>query len=826
MEKKYIPEEVEAKWQKIWEDENLFHVDEGPSKPKFYCLEMFPYPSGDIHMGHVRNYSIGDALARFLTRQGFNVLHPIGWDAFGLPAENAAIEHVVHPKDWTFRCIERMKKQLKRLGYSYDWQREIATCEPSYYKWEQWLFVRMLEKGLAYRKMSWVNWCPTCETVLANEQVTGGRCWRCDSEVIMRELQQWFFKTTEYSEELLQWCDKLAGWPPEVITMQKNWIGKSEGADIKFPLENKDGCIAVFTTRPDTLFGVTFMSLAPENPLAIELSRGKSEDGNVREFIENELKMTERERKEIEREKEGVFTGAYCLNPFTKERIPIFVANFVLIEYGTGAVMAVPAHDQRDFEFAKKYGLPIKVVINPKDATLDAETMEAAYVEAGVMVNSAEFTGMESEIAKWAMVAKLEREKLAKKTTSYRLRDWGISRQRYWGAPIPIIYCDDCGVVPVPDSELPVVLPYNVEITGEGGSPLEKVADFVNTKCPRCKGPARRETDTFDTFVESSWYFLRYTCADYDKGMVDKGKVEFWMPVNLYIGGIEHAVLHLLYARFYAKVMRDLGLTKQNEPFLNLLTQGMVIKDGAKMSKSKGNVVDPDDIINKYGADTARLFILSGSPPQKEFEWSDQGVEGASRFLLRVWRFVQAWRDKLGESIANFDPPKDESWQPLYRKVHQTIRKVTLDVKERYHFNTAISALHELANEMSKVDPEQRLDGEGKSVMQFALETLISLLNPFAPHITEELWQELGKKKYLLNTEWPKFDPEWAKEALLEIVIQINGKLRSRIWVEPETTKEEIESLALQDTKVQSYLEGKAPKRIIYVPGKLLNFIV
>lgn len=825
MEAKYIPHEVELKWQKIWDEGKLFHTNEDATKPKFYCLEMFPYPSGEIHMGHVRNYSIGDALARFLRRRGFNVLHPIGWDAFGLPAENAAIKHGVHPKDWTYRCIERMREQLKRLGYSYDWQREIATCEPSYYKWEQWLFVRMLERGLAYRKKSWVNWCPSCETVLANEQVKDGRCWRCESEVVLRELAQWFFKITQYAEELLDWCDKLVGWPPEVLTMQKNWIGKSEGAEVKFPLEERDDYITVFTTRPDTLFGVTFMSLAPENPLAIELARGKPEESKVREFIENELKMTERQRKQVEREKAGVFTGAYCLNPFTNERIPIFVANFVLIEYGTGAVMAVPAHDQRDFEFAKKYGLPIKVVINPKDAQLDPSAMTSAYEEPGIMVNSGEFSGMDNETAKWAMVENLQKRGLGKRTVSYRLRDWGISRQRYWGAPIPVIYCDDCGIVPVPDSELPVELPYNVQITGTGGSPLEKVAEFVNVKCPRCKSSARRETDTFDTFVESSWYFLRYTCPNFEKGMIDKPKVEYWMPVDLYIGGIEHAVMHLLYARFYTKVMRDLGLVEQDEPFINLLTQGMVIKDGAKMSKSKGNVVDPDDIINKYGADTARLFILSGSPPQKEFEWSDQGVEGANRFLNRVWRFVYIWKDKIA-GVENVLPPSCERWQSLYRKVHQTIKKVTQDIKERYHFNTAISALHELANEISKVDPEQELDEEGKRVVRFAIETLVSLLNPFAPHITEELWQALGKKEYLLDSKWPEFDSEWAKEALLEIVIQINGKLRSRIWVEPETSKEEIEQKALSDAKVQSFLQGKQLKRIIFVPNKLVNIIV
>jgi len=826
MGKNYQPREVEAKWQRFWEANGFFQTHEDPSKPKFYLLEMFPYPSGDIHMGHVRNYSIGDALARFLQRQGYNVLHPIGWDAFGLPAENAAIKHNAHPKDWTYRCIERMRGQLKRLGYSYDWRREFATCDPSYYRWEQWLFARMYENDLAYRKKSWVNWCPSCATVLANEQVSQGRCWRCNSEVTIRELEQWFFRITNYAEELLAWCDKLTGWPPEVITMQKNWIGRSEGAMIAFPIEGTDDAISIFTTRPDTLFGVTFMSLAPENPLARELSRGKPEEEGVRKFIERELRLSERERTAVEREKEGVFTGAYCRSPLTDERIPIFVANFVLMEYGTGAIMAVPAHDQRDFEFAKKHGLPIKVVINPPGATLDPATMEGAYEEAGTMVNSAEFSGMDSERGKWAVVEKLEGSGLGEKTVSYRLRDWGISRQRYWGAPIPVIYCDECGVVPVPDDELPVVLPRDVELTGTGGSPLEKVSDFVNTTCPRCNGKAKRETDTFDTFVESSWYFLRYTCPDFDGGMVEKGKVEYWMPVDLYIGGIEHAVMHLLYARFYTKVMRDLGLVEQDEPFVNLLTQGMVIKDGAKMAKSKGNVVNPDDIVEKYGADTARLFMLSGSPPQKELEWSDQGVEGAFRFLQRVWRFVQTYKGRIGEPQKSYGPPSEQRWEGLYRKAHQTIKKATADIRERYNFNTAIAALHELANEIAKAGAQGELDEDGKSVVRFALETLVSLLNPFAPHITEELWRDLGMEAPLPKTPWPEFDPEWAAEAQLEIAIQINGKLRSRIWVEPETPKEEIERLALEDARVQKHVQGKPLRRVIHVPNKLINFIV
>ena len=639
MEEKFVPKNVEEKWQQFWEESSAFRATRNEDKEKYYLLEMFPYPSGRIHMGHVRNYSIGDVIARFMRMRGRNVLHPMGWDAFGMPAENAAIQHKSHPGTWTYENIEYMRSQLKKLGFSYDWDREIATCHVDYYRWEQLIFLKMYEKGLAYKKNSFVNWCPKCETVLANEQVEDGGCWRCDSEVVQKELDQWFLRITDYAEELLEYTNKLPGWPERVLTMQRNWIGKSSGCEIDFALEGGAGSVRVFTTRQDTLYGATFMSLAPEHPLAMELATSERRE-EVAAFIDKVKRTDKQVRTAEDLEKEGVFTGSYCINPVTGQRMPIYLANFVLPEYGTGAVMAVPTHDQRDFEFAQKYDLPLQVVIQPEGETLDSATMTAAFTDEGVMVNSGPFDGMNSGESKEKIADYLEKEGFGKKTVNYRLRDWGISRQRYWGNPIPIIYCDSCGVVPVPESDLPVVLPMDAKFSGEGGNPLAKVSSFVSVACPKCGKPARRETDTMDTFVQSSWYFLRYCCPRFDQGPLDREETEYWMSVDQYIGGIEHAVLHLLYARFFTKVLRDLGYVNIDEPFINLLTQGMVIKDGAKMSKSKGNVVDPDSLIKVYGADTARLFSLFASPPERDLEWSDQGVDGSFRFLNRVWKLV------------------------------------------------------------------------------------------------------------------------------------------------------------------------------------------
>ncbi|MCX5887240.1 MAG: leucine--tRNA ligase [Proteobacteria bacterium] len=827
--REYIPKVIEEKWQKYWEESRLFEVGEDPHKKKYYLLEMFPYPSGRIHMGHVRNYSIGDVLARYKRMRGFNVLHPMGWDAFGMPAENAALENKTHPATWTYDNISYMKSQLKRLGFSYDWSREVTTCDLEYYKWEQWLFLRMYEKDLVYKKWSWVNWCESCQTVLANEQVlSSGGCWRCNSAVTQKQFEQWFFKITAYAEELLEYCDHLTGWPEKVITMQKNWIGKSYGAEIIFPLENGGKPITVFTTRPDTLYGATFMSLAPEHPLAQEISRGTKQEQQVTAFIERMKKRDRFKRMEDAEgeEKEGVFTGASCINPVTGWKMPIFLANFVLMDYGTGAVMAVPTHDQRDFEFARKYGLPLVVVIQPPGASLDPASMREAYVEPGIMVNSNPFNGMESTQAMGAIVDYLNSKGSGKRTVSYRLKDWGISRQRYWGNPIPMITCDRCGTVPVPDRDLPVVLPPRIEITGRGKSPLANLPEFVNTRCPLCGGNAKRETDTMDTFVESSWYFERYACPDYHEGPLDREKVRYWMPVDQYIGGIEHAILHLLYARFFTKALRDLGLVSYDEPFINLLTQGMVIKDGAKMSKSKGNVVDPNDLIERYGADTVRLFCLFASPPEKDLEWSDQGVEGSYRFLQRVWRLVI----DLLRVIEGVKPCRDKEGvtgevKSLRRKVHKTVKKVTDDVEERYHFNTAISAVMELVNHLYLFKPDKDAP-VALSVIREAIETVILLLSPIVPHIAEELWQILGGKGNVLNVPWPSYDPQMLEEESILIVVQVNGKLRSRITVEADATDEEIRETALSDERIKEWTQGKELKKAVVVPRKLINLVV
>ncbi|MBI4228898.1 MAG: leucine--tRNA ligase [Deltaproteobacteria bacterium] len=836
MKKNYNPQKIEERWQKFWEDKKLYDVSEDPEREKYYVLEMFPYPSGRIHMGHVRNYTIGDVIARYNRSKGFNVLHPIGWDAFGLPAENAAIEHRVHPAKWTYDNIDQMRTQLKRLGYSYDWNREFATCEPSYYKWEQLLFTRMLKRGLAYKKKSLVNWCPSCETVLANEQVEDGICWRCDSQVQSKEMDGWFFKTTDYAEELLESSENLKdGWPEKVIAMQRNWIGKSSGAEVDFPLVepiDNEKSLRIYTTRPDTLFGVTFMSIAPEHPLSEKIARGKPDEKKILDFINTIKKQTYLERISEGAKKEGIFSGAYCENPLSGEVLPIHIANFVLIEYGTGIIMCVPAHDQRDFEFAKEYGLPIKVVISPENKVRaihelplqTQEKLERAYEEPGIMVNSGEFSGLPSEKGKEEIIRYLESNGIGRRQVNYRLKDWGISRQRYWGAPIPVVYCDSCGTLPVPDDELPVELPLDIQFTGKGGSPLAKLDRFFKTMCPNCGGNAIRETDTMDTFVESSWYFVRYVSPSFDKGMFDPKKVRYWLPVDQYIGGIEHAILHLLYARFYTKVLRDLGMCELDEPFSRLLTQGMVLKDGAKMSKSIGNIVDPDDMIKKYGSDTVRIFMLFASPVQRDLDWSNEGIEGANRFLNRLWNLVQQTLPEI-KGIKEKKPRLNKiskSARELLIKVHKTIKKVTEDF-ERFQFNTAIAAIMELLNATSRFDPKERDD---LPVLAESVESIVRLLYPMAPHIAEELWESLGYDETLVVKPWLPWNKELVESASITIVIQVNGKVRSQVLMDSESTQEEMKQAALSDEKVRSYIAGKEIKKVIVVPKKLVNMVI
>ncbi len=813
----YDPSTIESKWQKIWEDEKIFQVTEDASRRKYYCLEMFPYPSGKIHMGHVRNYSIGDVVARYKRMRGFNVLHPMGWDAFGMPAENAAIEHRTHPAQWTRQNMDAMRTQLKKMGFSYDWDREVATCVPEYYRWEQLVFLRMFERGLAYKKKSLVNWCGRCATVLANEQVKEGQCWRCDTQVEQRLIEQWFFKITAYSKELLDGTFALPGWPERVLTMQREWIGQSEGAEVVFDLESGGRPpITVFTTRPDTLYGATFLTLAPEHPLTLELSRGTSQEKAVKLFVEKTARIDRTKRLTGDYEKEGVFTGATCLNPLNGRRMPIYAGNFVLMDYGTGAVMAVPAHDQRDFEFARKYELPVVVVIHPSVAEpLTANTMTEAYEGAGVMVHSDRFDGLPSEIAKTEIVKHLESLGKGRKATTHKLRDWGISRQRYWGTPVPILYCPNCGMIPVPEKDLPVVLPTDVEFTGKGGSPLARVESFLHVKCPHCPGTARRETDTMDTFVESSWYFLRY-CSSGEGGVpFDQKAVRYWMGekgVDQYIGGIEHAVLHLLYSRFFTKVLRDLGFIDYNlpEPFENLLTQGMVIKDGSKMSKSKGNVVDPNYLIEKYGADTARMFSLFAAPPEKDLDWNDQGVEGMYRFLGRVWRFANQF-------IENQTPDSGESsgFARDERMMHKTIKKVTEDL-EKFHFNTAIAAIMEYLNHLQQAREIGRRD----------VEILVLLLSPFAPHMAEDLWSRLGHAERIAAAAWPEYDEAKLRVDTVTLIVQVNGVLRSRIEAPAGMSEEDARVLALSDEKISKHLSGKSVTKTIYVPGKLVNLVV
>ena len=867
VDEKYNPQTIEAKWQKYWADNRLFRAKEEPQRKKYYLLEMFPYPSGKIHMGHVRNYTIGDVVARYMRMRGYNVLHPMGWDAFGMPAENAAIANKSHPARWTYDNIATMRKQLKRMGFSYDWDREIATCTPEYYRWEQWLFLKMYARGMAYRKESFVNWCDPCQTVLANEQVEAGLCWRCGKPVRQKKLWQWFFRVTDYADDLLLYCDRLPGWPEKVITMQKNWIGKSVGAEIRFEIENpadeKERDIAVFTTRPDTVFGATFMVLAPEHPLVITLSQNTPQEQAVAEFVDR-MALQDRSAKTLESyEKEGVFTGAYCVNPMTRMRMPVFTANFALMEYGTGAVMSVPAHDQRDFEFAKKYGLEIVVVVKPLDSELDEDSMTEAYVGDGILVNSGPFDGMGNKRAQNEIAKYLEEHRIGKKTVSFRLRDWGISRQRYWGAPIPMIHCPDCGIVPVSEAALPVLLPEDADLLEGGRSPLPVMDSFIRTTCPQCgHADARRETDTMDTFVESSWYFERYCSPRYAKGMFNRDAVDYWMPVDQYIGGVEHAILHLLYSRYYTRVLRDLGLVDYKEPFTRLLTQGMVCKESficdehgfllpeevddktgtpccakcgrsvtvgrvEKMSKSKKNVVDPNVLLEKYGADTTRLFCLFAAPPERDLEWSEQGVDGGYRFLTRVWRFFTFWIEMVN-TASPFDGKPDlleDSARDLHRKIHETIQRVTRDIEDRFHFNTAISAVMELFNTMAVFEPGEA-SATTIATMRLAMDTVVLLLSPIVPHFAEELWQALGHEFSVLQEPWPKFSESALIRDELEIVVQVNGKLRSRFNTGADTDDDTLKKKALTDERVKKFIEDRPVKKMIVVKKKLVNIVI
>jgi leucyl-tRNA synthetase len=831
LEEKYNPRIIETKWQASWEEEGLNRAHENKDLSPFYCLEMFPYPSGRIHIGHARNYVIGDVISRYKRMRGFNVLHPMGWDAFGLPAENAAIQRGVHPLQWTFENIGFMKKQLKRMGLSYDWEREVTTCEPEYYRWNQWFFLQMLERGLAYKKASSVNWCPSCQTVLANEQVIDEKCWRCESTVTQKELEQWFFKITAYADELLEDTDKLKGWPEKVVTMQRNWIGRSEGVEVDFTIEGSDKSIRIFTTRQDTLYGATFISIAKKHSLVNELVHDEKIQKNIASLSSDP------------EEKEGVFTGCYAVNPLTGDKIPIWVANFVLMEYGTGAIMAVPAHDQRDYEFVKKYNIPIKhVIISPDFAQKSRQAIHEsdwgrkyeirvpeyheAYEEEGFLVNSNQFSGLPSPEAREKIADFLEKKGLGKKVVNYKLRDWGISRQRYWGTPIPVVYCDSCGVVPLPESELPVLLPEIHDVFKFVRAQKEDIEIILQAPCPRCGGKAKREKDTMDTFVDSSWYFLRYCSPKTTDRPLEPDAVSYWMPVDQYIGGIEHAVLHLLYSRFFTKVIRDIGLIDVDEPFQNLLTQGMVIKDGAKMSKSKGNIVDPDLLIEKYGTDTVRLFCMFASPPEKDLEWSDQGVEGAYRFLNRIWTFISRNADslKIKKQCDIKDKTQlDEKTLRLLRKTHQTIKRITNNIDRNYHFNTAIAALMELVNEITSFDPHLSNDYE---VLQYSVTHAILLLAPFAPHMAEELWKEMGEAQSIFRQSWPSWDESLTQEDEIELVIQINGKLRSKVMIPAGLDTETLKKHALHDSKISDYVEGKPVKKVIVVKGRLVNIVL
>ncbi|MFA5410874.1 MAG: leucine--tRNA ligase [Candidatus Omnitrophota bacterium] len=797
----YNFKKIEEKWQKEWARKKLFGASADSARKKYYLLEMFPYPSGKIHMGHVRNYTIGDVAARFKMMQGFSVLHPMGFDAFGQPAENAAIKNQSHPAAWTHRCIAEMRAEMKKMGFSYDWGREISTCLPDYYRWNQWIFLKMYEKGLVYKKEALVNWCPDCETTLANEEVIDGKCWRCKSEVIQKDLEQWFIKTTAYKEKLLGDLSRLKSWPERVLTMQKNWLGKSEGVEIYFKEKESGEIIPVFTTRQDTIFGATYLVLAPEHPLVKKVIRGKSQEKEVLRFIEKVGKESKIVRASSDVKKEGVFTGGYAVNPVNQEAIPIWVADYVLMEYGSGAIMAVPTHDQRDFLFAKEHQLPMRIVIeNPQSRISSPGELTEAYEGDGVQVNSAQFDGLSNQEAKIKIAEWMEKGAIGKRTVNWRLRDWLISRQRYWGTPIPMIYCPQCGIVPVPDKDLPVELPEKVKFSGRGGSPLLSAKNFVETKCPKCKSKARRETDTMATFFDSSWYFLRFCSPKFAQGPFDKEEVRYWMPVDQYIGGIEHAVLHLLYSRFFSKFLKEIGLLSFEEPFEKLLTQGMVLKEGKVMSKSLGNIVDPDSIVKKYGADSLRLFILFAAPPETELEWDSRGIEGAFKFLNRVWRI----QDSL----------KEKSAPDLIRVLHRTIKKVTGDLGD-FKFNTAIAGLMELVNAIYQ-------SGADKEVFS----KLVIMLSPFAPHFCEELWQILGNKESIFKSAWPEFDPQILVEESVTIVIQVNGKMRSKIEVPADTSDEKLKELILHDEKLKPWIQDKPLKNFILVPKKLANLVV
>ena len=867
MEQRYHPELVEPKWQAYWKENQLFKVIEDPLKEKYYLLEMFPYPSGKIHIGHVRNYTIGDVVVRYKRMKGFNVLHPMGWDAFGMPAENAAIDNNTHPAAWTYDNINAMRKQLKKMGFSYDWDREIATCRPEYYKWEQWLFLKMLENKMAYRKESYVNWCEKCQTVLANEQVEQDKCWRCSQTVQQKKLWQWFFKITDYTQDLLVHCDKLPGWPDKVTVMQKNWIGRSVGSELKFKIHGQDNDIEVFTTRPDTVFGATFMCLAPEHPLVENLSKGTQKQDEVAAFVQK-ISTQERSAEGLEKyEKEGVFTGAFCINPATGEKIPVYTANFVLMGYGTGAIMSVPAGDQRDFDFARKYGLEIRVVVQPNGEKLDGNTMDQAYTGEGLLVNSGEFNGLDSTKAMDVITDWLEKKGRGKKAVSYRLRDWGISRQRYWGAPIPVIHCPDCGAVPVPEADLPIRLPEDANLLEKGGSPLPYLDSFLKATCPECgRKDAKRDTDTMDTFVESSWYYLRYCSPRYDEGIFDFKAVKYWAPVDQYIGGVEHAVLHLLYSRYFMRVLHTLGIIDFKEPFTRLLTQGMVCKETMtcpdhgylfpeealkedngnfvctkcnkdvevgrviKMSKSKKNVVDPNELLEKYGADVTRLFCLFAAPPERDLEWSEDGVEGSNRFVNRVWRLALECLEKI-DGVKPFTGAaselSSEQAKAIYIKANQTIEKVTDDIDKSFHFNTAISAVMELVNALYAIDLDST-DDETKKVILFSLENILLLLSPILPHFCEELFEKLGKTGSIIEQPWPGYRKDSLKTDEIIVVVQINGKLRSTFTIDADVGETVIKETALTNEKIKKHLGDKEPKKIIVIRKKqtLINIVV
>ncbi len=840
-DERYDPRRIETRWFERWQQaDSLYAAEPDSTKPKYYVLEMLPYPSGALHMGHVRNYAIGDALARYMWMNGYNVLHPMGWDSFGLPAENAAISNQTPPREWTFRNIANMRAQMKRLGFAYDWAREVTTCLPEYYRWNQWFFLKFYERGLAYRKKSKVNWCPQCATVLANEQVVGGRCWRHEDTVVeQRELEQWFLRITQYAEELLRDLEKLHGWPEKVRTMQRNWIGRSEGTLIDFKLEGAAGpagsTISVFTTRVDTIYGATSVQLAPEHPLMSDLT---ASDPSLKVKVD-QLIAEQRKAKEAgdigEIEKHGVNTGRYAINPYNRERVPIWVANYIVMDYGTGAIMSVPAHDERDYEFAKKYNLEIRLVIVPRAADPEETVAEPPLPFTslnGTLVNSGPFSGLNCEEAIKKMSEYAKKNGFGKATVTYRIKDWGISRQRYWGTPIPMLYCEKDGIVPVPEKDLPVLLPENVDITLTGGSPLGRVPEFVNAICPKCGGPARRETDTMDTFVDSSWYFYRYTDAHNDKAPFASKIAAYWFPIDQYIGGVEHAILHLIYSRFWTKCMRDLGLVQNDEPVERLFTQGMVIKDGAKMSKSLGNVVTPDEMVARYGADAARLYSLFAAPPDRDLDWQDKGIEGIQRFLGRVYRFVARhaqpghpeWRKPIPDNLST-------EARAIQRKLHQTIKRVSDDFQGRWHFNTCIAAIMELVNELYGIDDRMEVTAASASGVPVSLlaevqRDLTLLLAPFAPYLAHELWEVLGEKTSLLRAPWPKYDPALAKEEEIEIPVQINGKLRSRIVVPADTTEDVLPERALADEKIRAAMAGKQVVKVIVVPGKLVNIVI